>query len=449
MEINSVNEKLIQPILRDLDWLEDLLNLRITAYFEEPDNRFTFPDPPSPKDTDSPYDQFISKLNLDFNERVILLMSMVPLLSPQIFDCFFIQNKSIGRPFSEFGGVEAKSHKGFIPTVETVNFVLNGKNVIKRLDLYKIFGEDHAFSKLQVLSLTKDSETTSFWSNRLTINEDFFYHLISGEKISPKYSSEFPAKELFTPLEINDLVLNRQLMDELNLILNWIKYREEIKSSPTLRKSFRTGYRALFYGPPGTGKSLTAAILGKNNDLPVYRIDLSQVVSKYIGETEKNLSRLLDVAEHKNWVLFFDEADSLFSKRTDISDSKDKYANQGTSFLLQRLEEYDGLVILATNLRPNIDRAFVRRFQSILYFSLPTVDERMKLWSNALKNFQVASSVNVKKLAEKYEVSGASISNAIQFAWLSSKKDKREEVSSLDLEAGLLREMAKEGRSVN
>ena len=172
------------------------------------------------------------------------------------------------------------------------------------------------------------------------------------------------------------------------------------------------------------------------------------IVSKYIGETEKNLSRLLDIAEHKNWVLFFDEADSLFSKRTEVNDSKDKYANQGTSYLLQRLEEYDGLVILATNLRPNIDRAFIRRFQSILFFNLPTVEERIKLWENALKNFTISKDVSIKKIAEKYEVSGASIGNAIQFSWLSSKRDLRNEISELDIEAGLLREMAKEGRAV-
>lgn len=447
MEMKTSTDKLIQPILQDLAWLETILDLRMSTYFEEMSPDFLFPDPPKWSGESNPYTQFVTKYALDLKERVILLMSMVPLLSPQTFDCFFIQNKSIGRPFSEFGGVEVRSHKGFIPTVETVNFVLNGKDLLQRLDLYKVFSEEHFFSKHQILSLKRNSDNESFWSNSLQINEDFFYHLISGEKISPKFSSQFPAKELTTQLQIDDLVLNKQLMDELGLILNWIKYREEIKSSATLRKSFRTGYRALFYGPPGTGKSLTAAILGKNNDLPVYRIDLSQVVSKYIGETEKNLSRLLDVAEHKNWVLFFDEADSLFSKRTEINDSKDKYANQGTSYLLQRLEEYDGLVILATNLRPNIDRAFVRRFQSILYFNLPSVEDRIKLWENALKNFSIASDVSIKKLAEKYEISGAAISNAIQFSWLSSKRDHRNEITSLDLEAGILREMAKEGRA--
>jgi SpoVK/Ycf46/Vps4 family AAA+-type ATPase len=103
---------------------------------------------------------------------------------------------------------------------------------------------------------------------------------------------------------------------------------------------------------------------------------------------------------------------------------------------------------LATNLRPNIDRAFIRRFQSILYFNLPTVDERIILWKNALKNFSIAKDVSIERLAEKYEVSGASIGNAIQFSWLSSKRNLRNEITELDIEAGLLREMAKEGRAV-
>jgi SpoVK/Ycf46/Vps4 family AAA+-type ATPase len=115
---------------------------------------------------------------------------------------------------------------------------------------------------------------------------------------------------------------------------------------------------------------------------------------------------------------------------------------------LQRLEEYDGLVILATNLRPNIDRAFVRRFQSILYFNLPSIQERIQLWENALSNISVASGINIPRLAEKYEVSGAAISNAIQFAWLNAKKHQNELIQSLDLEGGLLREMSKEGKSV-
>ena len=131
-----------------------------------------------------------------------------------------------------------------------------------------------------------------------------------------------------------------------------------------MRKRVKPGYRALFHGPPGTGKTLTATLLGKHTGRPVFRIDLSRVVSKYIGETEKNLSRLFDKAEHKDWILFFDEADALFGKRTEIRDAHDKYANQEVAYLLQRIESYAGLVILATNQRGNIDEAFLRRFQA-------------------------------------------------------------------------------------
>jgi AAA+ superfamily predicted ATPase len=435
----SLNQELIKPILVDLDWLKLFIEVRIKDYFDGNNESESFPEPPILNNDLVPYNQFVSKFQLDLTERVVLLMSMVPVLCPQIYDCFFIQNTSIGRPFSEFGGIELKSHRGFIPTAETVSFVLNGNEIKKRIELFSVFSEDHFFAKSQVLHLNKDPETSSFWSSRLVINEDFFYHLISGEEIKPKFSSE---------LNMQDLILNKQLKDELSHILTWIGCREEINATESLRRNFRAGYRALFYGPPGTGKTLTVALLGKQTQHPVYRIDLSRIVSKYIGETEKNLSRLLDIAENKNWILFFDEADALFSKRTEINDSKDKYANQGTSYLLQRLEEYDGLVILATNLRPNIDRAFVRRFQSILYFNLPSIQERIQLWENALSNISVASGINIPRLAEKYEVSGAAISNAIQFAWLNAKKHQNELIQSLDLEGGLLREMSKEGKSV-
>lgn len=444
----NFDQELIQPILVDLDWLKSFIELKIKVYFDGNNETEPFPELPILIDDQVPYNQFVLKYQLDFVERVVLLMSMVPVLAPQIYDCFFIQNTSIGRPFSEFGGIELKSHRGFIPTAETVNFVLNGNDIKSRMELFKIFSEDHFFSKNQVLHLNKDADSSSFWSSRLVINEDFFYHLISGDEIKPKFSAEFPAKEVTTKLNMDDLVLNKQLKDELSHILTWIKYREEINATESLKRNFRAGYRALFYGPPGTGKTLTVSLLGKLTQHPVYRIDLSRIVSKYIGETEKNLSRLLDIAENKKWILFFDEADALFSKRTEINDSKDKYANQGTSYLLQRLEEYDGLVILATNLRPNIDRAFVRRFQSILYFNLPSIQERIRLWENALVNINIAPDINLQRIAEKYEVSGAAVSNAIQFAWLNAKKNQNELICSLDLEAGLLREMSKEGKSV-
>ena len=128
--------------------------------------------------------------------------------------------------------------------------------------------------------------------------------------------------------------------------------------------------KILFIGAPGTGKKTLAALIAQQSGKEVYRIDLSMIVSKYIGETEKNLSRVFDAAEHKNWILFFDEADALFGKRTDVRDAHDKYANQEVAYLLQRIEDYKGLVILATNMKNNIDDAFIRRFQTIIRFPL-------------------------------------------------------------------------------
>jgi len=133
-------------------------------------------------------------------------------------------------------------------------------------------------------------------------------------------------------------------------------------------KKIRSGFKALFFGLPGTGKTIAAERMAKEIGAELYRIDLSMVISKYIGETEKNLSRIFDSAKDKNWVLFFDEADALFGKRTDVKDSHDKYTNQEVSYLLQRMEDYNGLMILATNMKSNIDKAFTRRFNLVVEF---------------------------------------------------------------------------------
>jgi len=171
------------------------------------------------------------------------------------------------------------------------------------------------------------------------------------------------------------VITTDQSWKDLALIEKAIKQVEQIKAwlmaSDNVEKKLKPGYRSLFYGPPGTGKTLTAALIGKEFDRPVYKIDLSKLVSKYTGETEKNLETIFDRAEGKGWILFFGEADALFGKRTGVKDAHDKYSNQEVSHLLQRMEDYNGLVILATNMKSNIDSAFTRRFNSIIHFSFP------------------------------------------------------------------------------
>ena len=138
----------------------------------------------------------------------------------------------------------------------------------------------------------------------------------------------------------------------------------------------------------------------------MFRIDLSTVVSKYIGETEKNLSSLFDKAAHKDWILFFDEADAIFGKRTNVRDAHDKYANQEVSYLLQRVESHPGLVILASNFKDNIDDAFMRRFQSVCYFHIPSPKERLLLWQQNLPaKLKIHSEISIEEIAERYELS--------------------------------------------
>ena len=167
----------------------------------------------------------------------------------------------------------------------------------------------------------------------------------------------------------NDLVLDKETLTQVEEIKNWLKQSSPIKPGKSLKKKLKPGFRALFHGPAGTGKTSTAALIGKELNKTVYKIDLSEVVSKYIGETEKNLELVFASAKGKDWILFFDEADALFGKRTEPKDSHDRYSNHEVSYLLQRMEDYNGLAILASNMKGNIDEAFTRRFNLIVRFN--------------------------------------------------------------------------------
>jgi len=216
-----------------------------------------------------------------------------------------------------------------------------------------------------------------------------------------------------------------------------------------MKRWIKPGYRALFHGPPGTGKTLTALIVGKKTGRDVFRIDLSMVVSKFIGETEKNLSQLFERAKNKDWILFFDEADALFGKRTNVRDAHDKYANQEVAYLLQRIESHNGLIILASNFKSNIDEAFIRRFQSVIYFPLPSATERLMLWKKTLPvrdGLEIPTDEELMAIAKKYEITGAGIVNAVQFCCLESLAAKSGQITLSQIKSGIEREYMKEGK---
>lgn len=257
----------------------------------------------------------------------------------------------------------------------------------------------------------------------------------------------FPAKRITTGLEWEDMVLDYQVAADLEEINTWMIRHRTIMEEWGLSRFLKAGYRALFYGPPGTGKTLAATLLGKRNRMDVYRVDLSMIVSKYIGETEKNLAKVFDMAENRDWILFFDEADALFGKRTSTNTSNDRHANQEVAYLLQRIEDFPGTVVLATNLRSNIDEAFARRFQSMVYFPMPDEEARQELWHKMMPPVWLGENGDeVMRLAVAAELSGGSIANVVRRCALQMLVNNEQRLTAGIFKAALQKELYKEGK---
>lgn len=399
------------------------------------------------EDVAPPIDNFIRQHFLKDSEITILLIALAPHIQADFYDTVIQGNIERAGDFPQIGGTRGKNFRGFLPTGETALFLLAGDNMEKRMEVQELFSEDHLFAQKQILWLEEVPEGEPRMSGRIILTQEYIDLFTLGKVARPRFGLNFPAQLLETALEWNDLVVHPDTMEQIKELKVWVDYGNTLLQDWGMHRQLKPGYRALFHGPPGTGKTLTASLLGKYTGKDVYRIDLSMVVSKFIGETEKNLANLFAKAEHKDWILFFDEADALFGKRTNVRDAHDKYANQEVSYLLQRVEQYNGLVILATNFKSNIDDAFTRRFQSIIYFPLPGIEERSRLWSKILPTkVQLASDVSLPSLAQKYELSGAEITNVVQFACLRALDRGDQKLYYKDIYEGIRKEFQKEGR---
>lgn len=449
--VSNVNQlkHSLQVIKQDIIWLTKLIELRIEQHFKDDETQDVFLLLP-PEDLtydDSFYSYLIEKYNFSNSERVILLMSLAVHVSPTCFDIFFSKNENYNRGYTEFGGVTGTAHNGFIPTGETASFLLCGRDLEKRFHMLEYFSEYHPFHVQNILHLADVKDGEPLFSGALTISKEYLTLLTQGRPYYPHYTSSFPAKRLTTQLTIKDTVYDDHTWSGLEDLQGWIKHGGEIMTDDGIRRYLKRGYRVLFYGPPGTGKTMTAAILGKEAKLDVYQVDLSTVISKYIGETEKNLAALFNMAENKNWILFFDEADALFGKRTQAQSSNDQFANQQVSYLLQRIEDFDGTVILASNFKDNIDSAFLRRFQSIVFFPKPSADQRLKLWEKYFNgSFEVK--FDLEPIASEFELTGGSIINVLRYCSIATRKRGTRKVELEDIYTGIRKEYQKEGITI-
>jgi hypothetical protein len=447
--MNTINAN-AASIEKELAWFDRVLETRFRLHFEqECDYASVYDIAPPDLDADgSEYARLVNECGMGFEERIVLILTLAPHIRPQALDTFFIPNKGFDRGYTEFGGWKGKSHAGFLPTCESASFVIAGTDLQKRFEIIRLFEDDHFFAKAGILRVEHNADGEPFFSGALRISTEYLYRLTSGATHKPDYSISFPAKLITTGLTWDDLVLAPEVLDEIENINTWLQHSRTILHDWGMGKSIKPGYRSLFYGPPGTGKTLTATLIGASAGVDVYRIDLSMVVSKYIGETEKNLANVFDQAENKNWILFFDEADALFGKRTQTSSSNDRYANQEVSYLLQRVEDFPGVVILATNLKANIDEAFARRFQSVVYFPMPDAEQRLRLWKGSLNGkCRIADDVSLPVIAEDYEMSGGAIINVARYGAIRALQRSDPVIYRSDLLRGISRERFKEGKT--
>ncbi len=410
------------------------------------------PNMPDIEEWSLPVKKFIRENNLEQDAATVLLIGLAPHADPELFDHAIQEKIKTSGDFPEIGGVRGKNFRGFLPTGQTAVFLLAGDNWQRRKKIEQLFWSDKDFAKKKILWLEELPQSEPVLSGKIIMALDYVDLFLLGTSAPPHFSTSFPAKKIVTKLGSEDIVLNKEIRRHYKTLEDWINFNQSLMDKWEMDKRLRKGFRVLFYGPPGTGKTLTANVLGNETKKDVYKIDLSMVVSKYIGQTEKNLELLFARAEDKDWILFFDEADAIFGKRTSVRDAHDKYANQEVSYLLQRIEDYNGLVILATNMKNNIDDAFIRRFNDIVKFTIPNEDERKEIWE---KSFPENADYNdIPNQVKKYELTGGNIINVIHFSGIQAVKrrnEKSDDASKLlfyleDVIEGIKREMIKEGK---
>jgi SpoVK/Ycf46/Vps4 family AAA+-type ATPase len=278
------------------------------------------------------------------------------------------------------------------------------------------------------------AQSLALWRNpedRMVTSQDLYSacRQQSGQRLNTL------ARQIHPKYEWNDIVLPRDQMEQLHEICGYVKYYYTVYDIWGFGRklSLGRGLNVLFGGPSGTGKTMAAEIMANELGLDLYKIDLSAIVSKYIGETEKNLDRIFREGQTANAILFFDEADAIFGKRSEVRDSHDRYANIEIAYLLQKMEEYDGVTILATNLRKNMDEAFARRMHFTVEFPFPEEPDRYRIWQGVFPaEAPLAEDISLSFLARQFKITGGNIKNiSLNAAFLAAQDGGRITMESL------------------
>lgn len=437
MTIISQNLKVLHA---ELDWLTVVITQTMSSYFLQEGHESDWQDLPLPVlDPNTAYGKLVSQYQLDRYSRLAIALTLAPHLRPQALDVFYSKNALYDRGFTEFGGQTRKEHLGFLPTAQTLNFLLTAKEQSLYEKFLDLFLPTHVLQQKQIISLAEMVPNLPQWSGLLSLNQNWLTYFVTGEPEKIQMDQQL-GTQMTTQLTWDDLVIDKQTSLALQEMMTWATHQHTLMQDWGLAQKLKPGYRALFYGAAGTGKKLSAALIGKSLGLSVYRIDLAALVSKYIGETEKNLDQVFKIARQDNLILFFDEIDALFAKTTATESSND---HPIVAYFLQQLADFEGLVIVAAQLKAHLSSPLKSLFQQSLYFPLPDAAARLQLWKNAFSGKpSLAPAIDLIAIAEKYELTSGAINNVLRYCALAAVQQNESIVQEEDLMKGIERAMA-------
>lgn len=386
-------------------------------------------------ETDSQYGKWLQKYGVSEEYEIRLLLATTMALS--LNDSLFFALQELTKPkviSSMVGGIIDERSRCFLPSIQTVLYLLAGADLSNQAR-YQLYFRSKAdiLDKLGVELAPPNnrhsySDSNDEWKNLLiSLNPNIWQYFLGGNMPLPEENKDLPITKLETSLTFDDLVLNDEVKTSLTPLLNYARNGQAFFKDAEASGNFKSGYISLLQGPPGTGKTLIATTIGKEVGLVTYQLELAQVVSKYIGETSKNinkvfeeLTRAIDHLKGEPSILFIDEADALIGKRSEVNDSKDRYANFDVSNLLQKIETFPGLIILASNFQQNLDSAIQRRIGSVVLVPPPEANERTQLWKNYKpENLEYPTDNFARILGERFRLTGAQINNIMKQVALS------------------------------
>ena len=332
------------------------------------------------------------------------------------------------------------------------------KNSFKKIELcnctdldFHELANKFIFTPKQIVNTAKQVKNQAIWDNdgKLQNISKKFICGIAYKQITGKISDK--ATLIKKKHSWDELVMKKDQKEAIRRACDQIRYKHIVydKWGMDKRVLYGRGLSMLFAGPPGTGKTMAAQVVANELDIEIYKVDLSKVISKYIGESEKNLGEVFDSAKRSNVILLFDETDALFGKRTEVKDSHDKHANVETAYLLQKMEEYSGITIMTTNFIENIDKAFFRRINYVIHFNFPDIASRKEIWMKMFpKETPLSKEVDFDFLAKQFEIAGGSIKNAVITSTFMAAAESSE-VSMKHIVKALEYEIRKQGRLIS